>query len=93
MRIGAQSRPRHLQGSNSLCTLHRREIEQELIQCFPSFQVIEEVLYGRSRPDEHGDATLNPWILLYDLFCHNDTTIRNGHANTLMPIPASLKWS
>ena len=37
---------------------------------FPSFQVIEQVLYGRTRPHEHGDTALNPWVFLYDLIFH-----------------------
>ena len=67
MRIGVQSRACHLQGSNGLRAIHCREIEQELFQCFPSFQVIEQVLYGRPRADEHGDTALNPGVFVDDL--------------------------
>ena len=102
MRIGVQSRACQLQGSNGLRAIHCREIEQELFQCFPSFQVIEQVLYGRTRPAEHGDTALNPWVFLYDLIFHcrlhnagtvksNDTAIRNRHENTLSPMDASFK--
>ena len=70
LRTGVQSRACHLQGSNGLRAIHCREIEQELFQWFPSFQVVEQVLYGRTRPAEHGDTALNPWVFLYDLIVH-----------------------
>ena len=70
LRAGVQSRACHLQGSNGLRAIHCREIEQELFQWFPSFQVVEQVLYGRTRPAEHGDTALNPWVFLYDLIVH-----------------------
>ena len=104
MRIDVQCRACHLQGSNGLRAIHCREIEQELFQCFPSFQVIEQVLYGRTRPHEHGDTALNPWVFLYDLIFHcyvrqcgcgrgNNTAIRNKHENILSPIHASFNGS
>ena len=71
MRIGVQSRACQLQGSNGLRAIHRREIEQELFQCFPSLQVIEQVLYGCPRPAEHGDTALDPSVFLNDLIFHH----------------------
>jgi len=70
--MGAQDLMGGLQSSDRLFARDRREGIEELIEAVPAFEVINEVPKRHASPNEHGSASQNIRIAVYNgLFLHS----------------------
>ena len=86
--MNVQSCPCHLQHGDRLGAIDSREVDQELIESVSCFQIVEEVLHRDASGREHGDATLDPGIRMYNMLFHNSAP-RDDECKSIIPLCGS----